>query len=256
MKSINTLRELIELTTKIDDFKFYDGTQHFIDTKRMIEFEKKAVMEKYFNKENIIAKDLIETLGPFQFDFTNMMEWSTNIPDINPKSARLFCLWVEDINTKKVVAILRGYIFLISFDWSLSSVDDYFEVKDHDIPYYPYIVISSFRNIFTTYKEIEDLVLASKKAIQKHWKSLRIKVINQLPKNSDLWNRYVASVEELISISILFPSFDLKLQNVLKELNFTTSSVFQLASSPTKTFNKAMIKDHLSQVKKFKKDLL
>ena len=76
--------KLIDLTTKKDDFKFYYGTQFSIDSKRMIQFEKKAVMEKYFNKEKIIAKDLIDNLGPFHFDFTNMMEWSTNIPDILP----------------------------------------------------------------------------------------------------------------------------------------------------------------------------
>ena len=247
---------LIELTLAKSDFKFYDGSQNFIDNKRSIIFEKKAVMEKFFNKENIIAKDLIENLGPFQFDFANMMQWSTDIPDIHPNSARLFCLWAEDINTKEVMCIIRGCIFLVSFDWSLSSLNDYYDLKDHDTTYYPYVVISSFRNIFTTNDEIETLVLASKQAIQNHWKVLRQKVINQLPKDTDLWLRYQKSGEEIITISILFPSFDLKLNNVLKNLNFKTSSVFQLATSSTETFDKASLEDHFSKVKKFKKNMV
>ena len=62
--------------------------------------------------------------------------------------ARLFTIWAEDINTKEVMAIVKGHIILHPFESTKDNTDDYYFGKT-DAPYYPKVLITTFRIVLS-----------------------------------------------------------------------------------------------------------
>ncbi|MHA1944828.1 MAG: hypothetical protein ACW97W_01900 [Candidatus Hodarchaeales archaeon] len=234
----------------ITNLKFYDGRYHSIDKERLHKFEMEAVINRFYGGRNITSTNLIEDLGPIQLDFTNIHPWSEEIPDIHEKSARLFTLWAERIESRDVILILKGFYVLLPFKWEESTLKDYYDLAREDLPYYPVAVISSFR---TTIKEeikilkILDIVTPE---IELNWRMLRQRVIENLNPGSDLWKRYVLCFDRIIHFSILCPSIDRELIDALRMKNYRTTGVFQLLASPAAAYDQAMINSHLTEAKK------
>ena len=165
---------------KIKKLTFYDGRNHPIDKERLYQFETKAVLDRYYSSQQVASVTLIEDLGPFNLDFTNIHGiTSEEIPDIDPRSARLFTLWAEDVETKEVVVILKGYYILLSLHWTDDAIHDYYFL-DEDVPYYPMVVISSFRTILKELSDFPPLLESVKEQIELYWRELREHLINTL----------------------------------------------------------------------------
>ena len=234
----------------LKNLKFYDGRYHSIDKERLHKFEMEAVINRLYAGRNIPSTMLIEDLGPIQLDFTNVHPWASEIPDINDKSARLFTLWAENIESKDVILILRGIYVLLPFQWEESTLKDYYDFARDDLPYYPVAVISSFRT--TIKEEIKILKLLDKvtNEIEINWRKLRRRVIENLNPGSDLWKRYVLCFDRIIHFSILCPSIDRELIDALRMKNYRTTGVMQLLASPAAAYDQAMINSHLVEAKK------
>ncbi|UCE13945.1 MAG: hypothetical protein JSV04_01910, partial [Candidatus Heimdallarchaeota archaeon] len=172
-------------TVNLKQLKFYDGRTHFIDKKRMTEFETKSLTERFFSGQNVDAATVIEELGPVSLHFSNVQPWAEEIPDIDSKSARLFTIWGEDTETKEIVVIIRGFFVLPPFQWGKETIQDYYFFGE-DIPYFPMAVISSFQTIFKEDLQLIELLEQLKEEIQKNWQDIRNRMIDTLEK-TDLW---------------------------------------------------------------------
>lgn len=234
---------------KVDTLDFYDGRTKAIDNKRVIKFEIEAVINRYYGGKNIAAATLIEDLGSFQLDFTNVLPWAEDIPDIDKRSARLFTLWAEDQSSKNVVLILRGIYVLVPFEWGKESLEDYYDFSQETL-YYPMAVLSNFRTVFKDETTLIRLIDRVKDEIELNWQKLRKQTINRLEKGSDLWKRYLLCFEQIIHYSVACPSIDRELIEAFRNQGFRTMSVIQLMASPTSSYDQAMVKSHLSEMSK------
>lgn len=229
---------------------FYDGRIHPIDKERLYKFETKAVLGRYYNNQQVASISLIEDLGQFNLDFTNVHGmYSEEIPDIDPRSARLFTLWAEDKDTQEVVCLIKGDILLLSLQWTDDSIHDYYFL-DENVPYYPMVVISSFRTILKELSDFPPLLESVKEQIELYWRELREHQINTLKKNTDLWRRYVLSFDRIVHFSFLVPSIDRELIDSLRSQNYRTTGVMQLLASPTSSYDQALTESHLKEAKK------
>jgi len=233
----------------INQLQFYNGRDHSIDKKRLAEFETRAIINRYYHGEEIDVATLIEDLGPINLDFTNIHPWSEKIPDIDRRSARLFTLWAEDRETKDVVLILRGFYVVLSFTWGKTQLIDYFGLTEN-VPYYPMAVISSLRTVVYENIQLRALLDRIKAELEENWKELRQQVINNLDKNDDLWKRYIFCFDKIIHFSFLCSSMDRELIDSLRKEGYRTTGVLQLMSSPTISYDEAMIKSHLKEARK------
>lgn len=233
----------------INRLRFYNGREHSIDEKKLVEFEMKAIINRYYAGEEIDVATLIEDLGPINLDFTNIHPWSKTIPDIDQRSARLFTLWAEDMDTKDVVLILRGFYVVLSFKWGKNQLVDYYFTADN-VPYYPIVVVSALRTIFQDEQQLTELIDRIKEELEINWRELRQQVINSLEKNSDLWRRYVFCFEKIIHYSFLCPSMDREFIEALRKKNYRTTGVMQLMSSPTISYDNVIIDNHLEEAKR------
>ena len=66
-------------------FVFYDRQIQPIDKKRMSKFDKTAFHDRYYPDQNIITNELINELGAFAIDFTNIHSWYHELPDIDDR---------------------------------------------------------------------------------------------------------------------------------------------------------------------------
>lgn len=234
----------------LNQLRFYDGRNHFIDQKRLVDFEMRAIINRYYHGEDINVSTLIEDLGPINLDFTNIhAPWAEKIPDIDKRSARLFTLWAEDEKTKDVVLILRGFYVILSFTWGKSQLKEYFEVSDN-APYYPMAVVSALRTAIYDDSQLSVLLDRIKEEIELNWRELRQQIIKNLDKDDDLWKRYVFCFDKIIHFSFLCSCMDRELIDSLRKKDYRTTGVMQLMSSPTVSYDQAVIKSHLKAAKK------
>lgn len=233
----------------INQLRFYNGRNHSIDQKRLVDFEMRAIINRYYHGEEINVSTLIEDLGPINLDFTNIHPWAEKIPDIDRRSARLFTLWAEDEKTKDVVLILRGFYVVLSFTWGKSQLTEYFGLTEN-VPYYPIAVISALRTAIYDDLQLSALLDRIKEEIELNWRELRQQVIKNLDKNDDLWKRYVFCFDKIIHFSFLCSSIDRELIESLRKKDYRTTGIMQLMSSPTISYDQAMIKSHLKAATK------
>lgn len=232
----------------VNTLDFYDGRTNAIDKKRIIKFEIEAVMDRYYSGENITASKLIEDLGSLQLDFTNVLPWAEDIPDIDKRSARLFTLWAEDQSSQDIVLILRGFYVLLPFEWRKDTLEDYYDFSQENL-YYPMAVLSNFRTVFEDKNALSRLIYRVQEEIELNWQRLRNKTINRLEKGSDLWKRYLLCFQQIIHYSVACTSMDRELIEAFRNQGFRTMSVIQVMASPTASFDQAMVKSHLREVK-------
>lgn len=246
---IKIIRSLTSLNSSIlNQLRFYDGRKHSIDQNRLADFEMRAIINRYYHGKDIDVSTLIEDLGPINLDFTNIHPWAEKIPDIDKRSARLFTLWAEDEKTKEVVLILRGFYVVLSFTWGKSQLSEYFGLTE-DSPYYPIAVITALRIAIYEEDQLSILLDRIKKEIELNWRKLRRQVIKNLDKDDELWKRYVYCFDKIIHFSFLCSTKDRELIESLRKKDYRTTGVMQLLSSPTRSYDQALIKSHLKAAK-------
>ncbi|MFX0151052.1 MAG: hypothetical protein ACFFAJ_09750 [Candidatus Hodarchaeota archaeon] len=232
----------------------YSGRQNALDVKRMNEFDLKSINEKFYPSRDIDSSSLFEQFGDWCVDFTNVHGWAEEIPDIDPRSARLFTLWAEDGNTGDILGLARGFFILMPFTLTPSTITEYYSFKE-DMTYYPMAIISSFRTIIKDEPKLDFLLGQIRKELSSNWKEVRKNTIKHLSKGSDLWKRYVFSFEEVIHFTFLCPSIDREIIDTLQRNNYRITGVMQLLSSPAPSYDEATIKHHLLSSQKMLKEI-
>ncbi len=233
----------------------HDGRQNALDVDRLKDFDLKSVSEKFFPTRDIDSSSLFEQFGDWCVDFTNVHGWAEEIPDIDPRSARLFTIWAEDENTQEVLGLARGFFILMPFTLSPTTIREYYSPQE-DMTFYPMAIISSLRTRIKEEKKLDFLLDQMRKKISSNWKELRSNTIKLLSKGSDLWKRYVFSFEEVIHFTILCPSIDREMIDTLQRNNYRISGVMQLLSSSSPSYDEATIKHHLRSSQKLLKEVV
>ena len=105
----------------MSNLRFHDGLKESIDVKRMTEFDVNSILDQLYKNRDVDSSEVIEELGPWVLDFSNIFGWSENIPDVDSQSARLFQIWVEDEKSKEVIGIIKGHFTVLPFTWSSST---------------------------------------------------------------------------------------------------------------------------------------
>lgn len=231
------------------NIKINDGRKKPIDVERMTELENNCVIERLFSGRASEIAAIFEQLGPWVTDFTNIFVWSKEIPDIDERSARLFSLWAEDNDTKKVLGIVHGFFMVVPFIVNPSTLRDYYALQE-DIPYYPMAIVNSFRTIIQEENELDWFLDKMRGAISQNWKELREKTIARLPKGSELWKRYILSFDNIIHYTFLCPSIDRELIDALQRNDYRISGVMQLLASPSPAYDEATLAHHIRGAKK------
>jgi hypothetical protein len=246
---------------KVQQLLFHDGLKSSINRERLFRFEMKAVIDRLYGKEGreIYSTTLMEELGPINIDFTNLhAHLRQDIPDLDPRTARLFSLWAENPDTKEIVAILRGYYILIPFRWGESTIRDYyFYDNDHQpsetreqTPFYPMVVIASFRTTFSDPEIINALIERSLAEIEEHWKRLRQGIVERVDKDSKVWSRYVLAMDKVIHYTFLIPTMEREIIETLRKSGYRTTGVLQLLASPTLSYNETELQEHLREAQR------
>jgi hypothetical protein len=234
----------LRLDTQTINLKIHNGRKKPLDVKQMAEFDSKSIFERFFKSQTYDASNMFELMGDWVVDFTNLHDWAKEIPDIDPKSARIFTLWAEDSNTREILGLIRGFYILLPFTLDKATIHDYYSLAE-DVPYYPMAIISSFRTIITEEKLIDKLLEQIREAMGRNWKEVREETIRRVPKESKLWKRYVFSFPELIHFTIVCPSSDREIINAVNRLNYRMTGVMQIFSSPSPSYDEATIRHHL-----------
>ena len=232
------------------NLRFHDGLRETIDLDRMTEFDVESILEPlYDTRGDIDASQILEELGPWALDYTNLYDWSENTPDVHAKGSRLFQLWAEDVETGKVVGVVRGHLALLPFTWSAVTLNDYYK-KRETVPFYPMAIITSLRSTLKHNYNLDVFLDLMLEEIQKSWKRERQEAIDSMKKGSELWKRYISSFEQIIHFTILCPSIHRRLIDALKRKDYRISGVMQLLASPTHSYDKATIEHHIRNVEK------
>ncbi len=231
------------------NIKIYNGRKKPIDVERMTELENIGIVEKFFSGRGIELASVFEQLGPWACDFTNIHIWSKEIPDIDERSSRLFSLWAEDTNTRKVLGIVHGYFMVVPFALTPSSIRDYYTLQE-DTPYYPMAIVTSFRTIIQEENKMDSFLDKMRDAISQNWMEIREKTIARLPKGSELWKRYIFSFDNIIHYTFLCPSIDRELIDALQRNGYRISGVMQLLASPSPSYDEATFAHHIRGAKK------
>lgn len=230
--------------------KFHDGLKESIDVDRMTDFDVQSILEPlYDTRSDVDASQILEELGPWALDYTNLYDWSENTPDVHTKGSRLFQLWAEDTNSGKVVGVVRGHLALVPFTWSAVTLRDYYK-KGETAPFYPMAIITSLRSTLRENRDLDIFLDRTFKEIRKAWTREREEAIVTIQKDSELWRRYVASFEEIIHFTILCPSIHRRLIDALKRKDYRISGVMQLLASTSNVYDKATIDHHIRNVEK------
>ncbi len=231
----------------------HNGRKNALEVDRLNEFDLKSVSEKFFPTRDIDSSSLFEQFGDWGVDFTNVHGWAEEIPDIDPRSARLFTIWAEEKTTGDVLGLVRGFFILMPFTLSPTTIREYYSFQE-DMIYYPMAIVSSLRTMITEEHKLDFLLDQMRKGISSNWKKVRKNTIEHLSQGSDLWKRYVFSFEDVIHFTFLCPSIDREMIDTLQRNDYRISGVMQLLSSPSPSYDKATIKHHLRSSQKILKE--
>ena len=230
----------------INNLQFHDGRKTSISQERLVQFDIRSVVDRFYQTQTIDASAVISDLGPIHIDYTNIQDWAGEIPDIDKRSARVFILWADNPETKEVFLLLRGYFILVPFQFGIEQLKEYH--FQHDTPCQPMAIISSFRTTFDDVEVLVELVDRVENELNNHWRETRKNLIDTLEKTF-LWERYVYSLETISYISYLCPSIDRELLAALKRKNFSPTGVLQVMASPTGSYDQLSLESHLKEAK-------
>ena len=240
---------IVRKNNRILNLILHNGRQKALDVVRLEEFDLKSISEKFFPNRDIDSSSLFEQFGDWCVDFTNVHGWAKEMPDIDPRSARLFTIWAEDANSGDVLGLARGFYILMPFTLSPTTIREYY-LPQEEMTYYPMAIISSLRTMIKEENQLDFLLDQMRKEISSNWRELRKNTIKILSKGSDLWKRYVFSFEEVIHFTFICPSIDRELIDTLQRNNYRISGVMQLLSSSAPSYDEATIKHHLRSSQK------
>ncbi|MFX0062203.1 MAG: hypothetical protein ACFFC7_08435 [Candidatus Hermodarchaeota archaeon] len=233
----------------INRLRFYDGRYYSIDNERLYDLELKGLLNRYYPDYETEAINLVEELGSFMIDYSNAQHWSKEIPDIDPKSARLFTIWAEHEETKEVVVLCNGYFILQPFFIGKTQLREYYFYEE-DVPYYPTAIFSTFRTIIRDLAQLNLLIDRVCEVVDQNWRELREKLIKTLKKNTALWKRYVFSFDKIVLYEFQCPSIDRELIDALKRKKYRMTGIIQLLASPSPSYDQITVENHLKQAKK------
>ncbi len=237
----------------INRLRFFNGRYNSIDNERLYNFELKALLNRYYPDYETETINLIEELGSCMIDYSNSQHWSREIPDIDPRSARLFSIWAEHEETKEIVVLCRGFFILQPFFIGKTQLHEYYFYEE-DVPYYPTAIFSTFRTIIRDVGQLSELLDLVCREIDQNWRELREHLIKTLNKNTDLWKRYVFSFDKIVLYEFQCPSIDRELIDALKRKKYRMTGIIQLLSSPSPSYDQITIENHLKQAKKIIED--
>ncbi|MFW9779519.1 MAG: hypothetical protein ACFFE8_11745 [Candidatus Heimdallarchaeota archaeon] len=240
---------------KTAQIQFHNGREEAIDTKRRQEFDRR-IIRKFFPNRQIEATDLFDRFGDWMMDYTNIHaeKKDEGLSDINEESVRIFTLWAENIDTREILCIVRGFFQLGWFDYSSlldSSLRIEWEYPDSELgPSYPWAIISSMRTILIEEQNLRILIQKMKAEINQTWKKIRNSVIDRLKKGSLRRKLYVLSFNEVVHYTIICPSMDREIIEVLLDTDFLISGFMQILTSKAPAYDEATIRHHLNSSKK------
>jgi len=230
--------------SQILSIRVYNGRTKTLDVEKMIKFDQESVFGRYYRSRPLDTSNMFEQFGDWVVDYTNVHSWAEEIPDVDPRSARLFTLWAEDSQTGTLLGLIRGFFVLVPFTLDKSTLHDYYSL-DEGIPYYPMAIISSFRTIVTEEKQMDELLEKMREGISLNWKEVRESIIKRLSKSSKLWKRYILSFPDVIHFTFICPSFDREIIDALNRKDYRITGVMQILSSPSPLYDEATIRHHL-----------
>lgn len=228
----------------LGEIKFHDSREKSIDQARMIKFE-----EEYFNK--IIVGDITNSprimadIGAIMVDFMETMEWGESLPDIHPKSSRLFSFWGEDTKTKKVVVIVRGTIMLVPF--THGTTEGYYADRSEKFSYYPVAIVNSIKPLYKDLDKLENLLDLIYIQINMQWSKLKKTAISNLSGNGLLLKRFNSSVDRVLQYSFICPKEDRELEKALRLKNYQITSILEVLTSPDPSYDKVELDHHIQR---------
>ncbi|MFW9853486.1 MAG: hypothetical protein ACFFFG_00400 [Candidatus Thorarchaeota archaeon] len=232
-----------------DQFAFYDGQIHPIDKERMSNFDTMAFIDRFYpDLDTITHEQIIGELGTHAIDFTNIHGWSQEIPDVDDRSARLFTIWAENVLTKEVIAIVKGHIILHPFESTRNGIKDYY-FGTADTPYYPKVLITTFRIVLTEAKELNDFISQLFDVIEIKWQTIRKRVISSSV-DPEIRKRYILSFKKIIYYSCVIPSVDKDLIKALRRKDYVITGVSQILSAKSVSYDEALVAHHINIAKK------
>ena len=231
------------------NIKFHNGQKEPLNSERMADFERKSIMARLFSEEVINATSLLEQLGPTILDYTNIHDWSQEIPDISTKSARIFIIWAENSQTKEILGVTRGFFIIVPFTFTMQTAEEYYKFQE-DTPYYPMAIVTSLKYISMPKKHLDTFLSKLRDYLSLEWIERRKTIIDNLKKDSDLWKRYLFSFKELIHFTFQCPSIDRELIDSLQRNNYRITGIIQLLASPSPSYDEASVKHHILTAKK------
>lgn len=243
---------------KRTQIQFHDGREEAIDTKRRQDFDRKVFFERFFPNKQIDPTSIYDRFGDWMLDYTNVHaeKKKEGLLDINEDSVRIFTLWAENIDTGDILCTLRGFIHLGSFGFDSSWYDDIlirdWEYSDSDLSEYryPWAIVSSFRTILKEEQDLHIIIQKVKIEINQYWKKIRKRTINRFEKGTPRWKYYVLSHDEVIHYTIVCPSIDREVIEVLLDTDFSIADFMQILVSKTPAYDEATIRHHLNTAKK------
>lgn len=253
INDLNLIRIRVErLRVEINNRKitFHDGLKEPINSERLLDLETEAIMGRLFSGGAIDATTLFEQLGSSALDFTNIHDWSEEIPDISSRSARIFTVWADDTQTNKIFGIARGFFVIVPFRFSLGTAEEYYKFLEDTTPYYPMAIITALKYVPMQKEFLDTFLRMLRKYLSLKWVERRDNTINSLKKGSDLWKRYVFSFKELIYFSFQCPSIDRELIDSLQRNNYRITGIMQLLASPSPSYDTASINHFISAAQK------
>lgn len=233
------------------NWKFYDGRVTPVDSKKLQQFDIKAMVERYGYDFLTETNLVLDELGPFAIDFNNIFPYSKTVADIGKTSTRLFTVWAEDSISKEVIGISKGHILLHHFDMiAMGDAKGYYHEElgnmENIIPYYPKVLITSCRTILKNDDIIEKYIQELLQFIEKIWKALRSNIINS-SEDLNLKKRYIKCFEDIIYVTFLIPSQENILMRVLRKKNYQLSGVMHLMSRKEQSYDKAVLDHHIQR---------
>ncbi|MFX1251762.1 MAG: hypothetical protein ACFFCZ_09155 [Promethearchaeota archaeon] len=233
--------------------RFYNGRYYSIDNERLYNFELQTLLNRYYPDYETEAINLVEELGSFMIDYSNAQHWSEEIPDIDPKSARIFTIWAENEDTKEIVVLCHGYFILQPFFIGKNQLREYYFYEE-DVPYYPTAIFTTFRTIIQDVVQLNQLLDRVCVEVDQNWRELRAHLIKSLKKNTALWKRYVFSFDKIVLYEFQCPSIDRELIDALKRKKYRMTGIIQLLASPSPSYDQITIENHLKHAKKIIED--
>ncbi|MBD3405955.1 MAG: hypothetical protein GF411_07500 [Candidatus Lokiarchaeota archaeon] len=226
---------------------FHDGRVKQATSDQMAKFDSESVIELLYESTERGTVHVTEETGPYVIDFSNIHPWGKEIPDIDKRSTRIFSIWAENQSEKKIVGLAQGYYLLFPFSWGVASLDEFYNPSG-EVPYYPMCLFTSLRTTLND-NEFEPFFDQLLNAIEKNWQKYRNQAIDIIERGSPLWKRFVLCFDKIIHYTVLCPSADRRLIEMLKKRSFNLTGVIQVLALMSQSYDKAALENHMRTAK-------